>query len=266
MNQGNVYWDWAAMQRNDVMPSILAIGDSWFWYPFPGGSLISQLGPLVAPRSQTILAIGNNGAKAWDYVAGKYRDAVREALRLHGTSLSAVFISGGGNDFAGFNDLRPMLNRDCSQAQDALACFATGNQAGSLDWLMHQMAQSYRLLINQIVMATPTACQIVLHNYDFAVPTGQGVFGNQQSWLKPALVDAGVPENLQRACVRQVLLRFTEVLKTMTQIDSARIALVDSSGTLADSDWANELHPTPAGFQKIARQRWRPVLEKAGLA
>jgi hypothetical protein len=43
----NVYWDEAGLKFAHVMPSILAIGDSWFWYPFPGGSLVSHLGPVV---------------------------------------------------------------------------------------------------------------------------------------------------------------------------------------------------------------------------
>ena len=266
MSQGNVYWDWNAMQRDGVMPSILAIGDSWFWYLFPGGSLINRLGPLVAPKSHTILALGNNGAKAQDYVIGKFRDAVHTALRLHGTSLSGVFISGGGNDFAGFNDLRPMLNRDCSKASDVPSCFAAGKGPGSLDELMQEMARNYRFLVDQIIAVSPADCRIVLHNYDAAIPTGKGIFGNQHSWLKPALDDARVPQNLQRGCVRQVLLRFTEMLEGVVQHAPGRVVLVNSMGILADTDWANELHPTPDGFQKIAVQGWLPVLQGIGLA
>ena len=66
------YWDEAAMQRALVIPSILGIGDSWFWYPFPGGSLISHLGPIVEKKEHTILVQGMNGAEAFDYVDGKY--------------------------------------------------------------------------------------------------------------------------------------------------------------------------------------------------
>jgi hypothetical protein len=35
---------------------------------------------------------------------------------------------------------------------------------------------------------------------------------------------------------------------------------VDSSGTLAEDEWANELHPTPEGFDRIVRERWIPVV------
>ena len=92
-----VFWDEAAMQRALVMPSILGIGDSWFWYPFPGGSLISHLGPIVEKKEHTILVQGMNGAEAFDYIDGKYKDRITGALRRYGNSLSAVFISGGGS-------------------------------------------------------------------------------------------------------------------------------------------------------------------------
>lgn len=39
MDTRNVYWDPALMQSDGHQPSILAIGDFWFWYPFLGGPL-----------------------------------------------------------------------------------------------------------------------------------------------------------------------------------------------------------------------------------
>lgn len=260
----NVYWSWDASTADGGNPSILAIGDSWFWYPLPGGSLITQLGKLVN-RDHYILAVGNNGAEAVDYVDGKYRKDVRRQLGLHGPSLSAVFISGGGNDFAGFCDLRPMLRDDCSSARQAAQCFRPGNEPRSLEWLLGKTADSHRALIGQIMAAVPPAAKIVLHNYDYAQPTGKGVFGKNGSWLKPALDDANVPEALQAACVRHVIDEMTTRFQALTAIDPDRIFLVDSAGTLGPDDWANELHPKVSGFRKIAKQCWEPVLNRIGL-
>ena len=39
------------MRNEGIVPSILAIGDSWFWYPLPGGSLATSLARVVASRS-----------------------------------------------------------------------------------------------------------------------------------------------------------------------------------------------------------------------
>lgn len=265
MNFENVYWDWNSMQKDSHYPSILAIGDSWFWYPFFGGSLINQLGRLVAEKEHYILALGNNGAEAYDYVFGKYSKSVKTTLSDHGLALSSIFISGGGNDFAGFNDLRPLLVDDCTNANKAEDCFRAGDEERTLNWLMRKTAESYRALIGQILASTDRRAKIIMHNYDYAFPSGKGVFGKKGSWLKPALEDAKVPATLQHECIKHLIDRVTNELKALTKIDSSRILLVESANTLAERDWANELHPKPSGFKKIAVQKWRPVLAEIGL-
>ena len=246
--------------------SILAIGDSWFWYPFPGGSLINRLGPLVAPKEHFILAIGNTGAEAYDYVHGKFKNAVTTALNFHGDGLSAVFISGGGNDFAGLNDLLPLLKLDCSNAHSAEDCFKSGNAEGTLTNLMGRVAEAYTLLIGQIMVKGPTGIKIFVHNYDYAVPSGKGVFGGESDWLKRPLDDALVPAGLQRECVKLIINRFSDVLTTLRDQGNGQVVFVDSRNTLADADWANEIHPKPEGFEKIANLKWAPVLKSCGLA
>jgi hypothetical protein len=266
MNFGNVYWDCYSMQNDGYCPSILAIGDSWFWYPFPGGSLVNRLGPIVAGKQHNILTLGNNGAEAFDYVYGKYAKSVKTALRFHGSALSAVFISGGGNDFAGFNDLHPLLNPDCTGSQSATECFKPGDCEKTVDWLMRKMSDSYRVLIGQILASASPFTKIVMHNYDHAIPTGQGAYSGSGAWLKPALDDAKVPPPLQGACISHLIDRLSMELQELTKIDPTRIFLVDSRNTLAQEDWANELHPKPKGFEKIAEEKWKPVLQSIGLA
>jgi hypothetical protein len=246
--------------------SILAIGDSWFWYPLPGGSLLNQLGPLVAPKEHYILAIGNNGAEAFDYVHGKYRNAVTTALNFHGDGLSAVFISGGGNDFAGLNDLLPLLNADCSNAQSAADCFKPGYGEGTLGALMKKVTEDYTLLIGQIMVKCPTGIKIFVHNYDYPIPSGKGVFGGASDWLKLPLDDASVPAALERDCTKFIIDRFSDVMQALEASSNGQLVFVDSRNTLPDADWANELHPTSGGFEKIATQKWAPELRKFGLA
>jgi hypothetical protein len=261
MNFENVYWDWDSMDADHHSASILAIGDSWFWYPFPGGSLVNRLGPLVAPKEHYILAVGNNGAEANDYVHGKFKNAVTNALNFHGDGLSAVFVSGGGNDFAGLNDLLPLLNPDCSSAHTAADCFKNGGAEGTLGALMKRVAECYTLLIGQIMMKCPPAATIFLHNYDYPIPSGKGVFGGDSGWLKPALDDALVPDGLQRDCTKFLIDSFSKVLTSLRDQGNGQIVFVDSRSTLADDDWANELHPKPEGFEKIADGKWGPALK-----
>ena len=259
----NIYWHEALMLQDGAMPSILAIGDSWFWYPLPGGSLATSLAKLLAPV-HTLLAFGNNGAEAFDYVSGVYAPLVDRALLRYGTGCSAVFVSGGGNDFAGFNDLRPLLGVDCSACTSEDACFNHGTGPGSLEALFDGVAENYVELIDRIAANVPAAARIFVHNYDYALPSGQAVIGSN-AWLKPALAAAKVPPPLRAACVRYLIDQFSLRLAGLEALYAGRVVFVDSRGTLAPGDWANELHPKGSGFGKIARQKWKPALAAAGL-
>lgn len=265
MKYENVYWSKQALDLDNTTADVLAIGDSWFWYPMPGGSLINFIGDLVRPKGHKILVAGNNGAEVYDYVQGKYRRQVKELLRLYGSTASAVLISGGGNDFAGFNDLRPLLNEDCSKATSAQGCFRPGDDEGTVGFLTDKMYEHYALLVTRILVVIPAFASVLVHTYDYAVPDGRGVLG-KQGWLKPALDDAQVPPQLQQACINLLMDSAHSVLTRIAAGAGGRVVLVDSRGTLVQKDWANELHPRPSGFKKIANMSWKPALSELGLA
>ena len=262
-----VFWSPLELQSTGQNATILAVGDSWFWYPMKGGSLINNIGDLVKAQGHKILVAGNNGAEAYDYVKGKYKGACRELFRLYGSSAEALLISGGGNDFAGFNDLRPLLNSDCQSATSAIQCFRPGevDDEGCLNWLMNRTYENYALLISRAIERMKPNTKIFVHNYDYSVPSGKGLMGGD-SWIKPALTDAKVPLAQHQECIKFLVDSHTLVLLKLQNSLAERIVIVDSRNTLAPNDWANELHPTGVGFRKIARQRWQPLLKQHGLA
>lgn len=263
----NFFWDRNAMEREGANPTILAIGDSWFWYPMPGGSLVNNIGELVKSSGHVIYARGMNGAEAFDYVDGRYADDVREALRLYGKTpaadgIEAAFISGGGNDFAGLQDMLPLLKADCSTENAPAGCFREG--AGGLAEFLDRMDKYYRRLIGLIYTHTAPGCKILMHSYDYANPDGKAVIGDK-GWLKPALDQARVPAALQAACIRHLIDSFHAMLEQIVLTDPANLVLVDGRGVLKPNEWANELHPNGTGFRKIAEQAWKPALLKAKL-
>lgn len=253
------------MLTDGAVPSILAIGDSWFWYPLPGGSLASSIARQLQSGPHVILAFGNNGAEAFDYVHGVYAPLVDGALTRYGATLSAAFISGGGNDFAGFNDLRPLLGVDCSACASEDACFNHGAAPGCVESLFDRVKTYYVDLVDRVLAAMPATSRVFVHTYDYALPSGVAVIGSK-AWLKPALVAAKVPPGLRATCVRYLIDQFSLRLADLVALYGGRVVLVDSRGTLGPGDWANELHPKGTGFNKIARQRWRPALAAAGMA
>lgn len=267
MQYRNVYWSKNALEQDQRTPTVLAIGDSWFWYPFPGGSLLNKIGDVIDSTGRTIIAAGNNGAEAFDFVDGKYRRTAANLFRLYGGKAEALLLSAGGNDFAGFNDLRPLLNDNCANASAAKDCFVAGDEftKGTVNWLMYRMFEHYATLISRAAYAMPADAKFYVHNYDYAVPTGIGVAGGE-GWIRPALKDAKVPDDLQQDVVDFLIEAQTGVLERLQASMPDRIVLVDGRDTLGPEHWHNELHPTPEGFDKLARERWRPHLQAAGLA
>jgi hypothetical protein len=266
----NYFYDKQTLDLANVTPSILAVGDSWFWYPIPeigtaGANLVSNLGPIVGTKNHNILAVGANGAEAVDFTNGSWKQrAFHEAIRLYGRGLSAVFISAGGNDFAGFDDFRPILNDDCSKAKDAASCFRTsGNQ--TKEKLMQVVLTAYEEIIGYMYTKTPENFHVVMHCYDYVIPSGKGLLGGP-GWLKPALDDAKVPTKLQQACINLLIDSHAKLLNKIARSDPKYLHVVDGRGLVGEKEWQNEIHPKPAGFRRHALQAWKPVLQGINLA
>lgn len=243
------YWDERDMVANNERPEILAIGDSWFWYPF--NNLLNPIFNIW--RGKVILAIGDNGAEAVEYVGARFQTLIAETLEAYQDSIRMVLVSGGGNDIAGEDDFDLILKEDCSAAATVAECYEAAQPATIMDTI----ESACRTLIVQVRRVLPDA-GIVLHNYDYAIPSGAGFFG-MGNWLRKPMDDAGVRRELQAPLVNDLIdqlgLRFARL-----EGEFAGVRLVNSAGTLAAGEWANELHPKPAGFNKIVRRCWRPIL------
>lgn len=264
------YWDERLMLEDNEVPHILAIGDSWFWYPV--NNLLNPIFNLFN-ASKCIFAIGNNGAEAVEYVGAKYKDTIQSSLDAWKNSIEAVVISGGGNDFAGMDDMFKIIRTKCAGFTSVDQCFNDA-QPGKL---FDEVGGAYGRLVDMVLDTIPHA-KIFLHNYDRAIPTGKGFIGNG-NWLKEPMSQAHVSPSLQQGIVNRLLFEFTQRLKEQVKrsgqihlVDSARLADLEQAediqgrGTLNGKEWANELHPKPRGFDKITKRCWEPVFAVAGLA
>jgi hypothetical protein len=259
-----VYWSQEELQSVPATATILAFGDSWFHYPMYSGSLVNSIGDLVKPTGRRILSTGQNGLEIRQFVQGYWQKRFRNAIRLYGPHCEAVLISGGGNDFAGFDDLRPLLNGNCKDAQSALDCFRPGDGEFTLNDLQYKVYRAYAQFILEASLTVPKNAKFFVHNYDYAPVTGKGVFGGE-AWIRPALADAQVPPHLYDECVRLIIDGHSNTLKDLAASLPDRVVFIDGRNTLAPEDWANELHPTGAGFAKMVQMRWKAPLEEAGL-
>jgi hypothetical protein len=263
-NVGHVFWnEYYRLLDSGENVDVLALGDSWFHYPF--NNLLTPLHEaLLRP---TIYAIGENGARADELCAGSWR-ANFEKLLVQYPSIRLVCLSAGGNDFAGVGDLDDrILAPDCTGAASLAACYRAGQPAGVFD----AVEAAYRALIGTVAALRPEAT-ILVHNYDYAIPDGRTPAG-MRSWLKLPMDNGRVPAagaplgGLRREIVRDLIdqqtLRLSDLETTRNAPGQPAVELVWSAGTLSDTAWANELHPRPSGFNRLVAECWSGPARRA---
>lgn len=232
--------------------ALLALGDSWFDYPLTGNGLpmadtdiIAQL-QTMGTINPAVLNMSHYGDATTEELSLPKQQRMIEALQDKANWLDgkpdALLFSGGGNDIVG-DQFCIYLN------------FATPDADG-LDPKRFQEAlgmveASYRdlfLFRDRYAPGVP----IFGHCYDFPIPNGvHPVCAGP--WLKPSLDYAGWTDAVQGASIaRQALLDFKELLLRLEVDPANNFVLIDTQGTLAVADWANELHPYPNGFKALA--------------
>lgn len=255
----NVFWGLSSWQADmdRPTPTLLLVGDSWFWYPFD--NLAVEIG--VKLPQQVLLVVGLNGAEAAEW-ATKYRKDIERSFDWFAAGARGLLLSGGGNDIAGLNDFLRLLKPDCSQAQQVANCYRPGQPGATLSVI----EGAYRAVIEKFHAYNPSA-PVFVHQYDNAWPTGAGVFG-PGDWLKEPMDAAGVPEALRRPLFKDLIHRLREMQLGLAQVPALRVVVIASAGTLPEdkSMWTNELHPTPAGFRRLARKAVLPALASEGIA
>jgi hypothetical protein len=232
---------------------LLAHGDSWFDYPLSGNDVtfgttdvIAQL-ETMGKVTPIIHNISHHGDATTDELSLPKQERLIEALRTPENwpethQPDAILFSGGGNDIAG--------DQFCIFLDYAVPG-STGLNAERFGDALRMVEASYRDLFafrDRYAKGTP----IFGHCYDFAIPNGTHPLC-AGPWLRPSLDYCGWSEaNKGRAIVRQALETFRTLVKGLADDPANNFILVETQGTLADTDWANELHPYPDGFKKIA--------------
>ena len=192
-----VYYD-PRQVHDGAFPAILAIGDSWFWYP-KVSNLLGEVSAAVKPAYSNNMALGYLGAKLEEYVHGKYaKDFARELSPGFLQYYSAVMISGGGNDAV---DGGLCLKDDCSTQSTAARCLDPNRLAASMDdlgrWLLAMITEVYSAYDN----ARLRRPDVFIYCYDYAPPNGKAfevpLFGIPLAgpWLKPAMDTRHVPDD-----------------------------------------------------------------------
>jgi hypothetical protein len=144
--------------------------------------------------------------------------------------------------------------------------------------LVGTVTKSMSLLLHEVLWAFDAqgrAPVVLLHGYDYAVPDGRPfrfAMLSQGPWLSRAMDAHQVPPDLElrKGIVRILIDRINTAFANYARPGSG-ISFVDSTNALDSgpsyrNDWANELHPTADGFDRIVDAKWIPVLRELGIA
>ena len=233
--------------------NLLADGDSWFDYPLGGAiplvdhtDVIAQL-PSVCAKQPYILKLAHYGDATTTELGCTRVKRIQDAVTNPANgAFDAILFSGGGNDIVG-DPFCIWLNDNFSVGNDPTKAL---NQP-RFDAALGVIEASYLDLVDLRNNSLPNA-PIFVHSYDFAIPTGIGA-GCAGPWLQPSLDYCGWIDPAPAAqIVREALTQFAALMAKLAANPANNIIHVQTQGTLAAADWANELHPTPAGFKQIA--------------
>lgn len=251
----------------ETLPVLVSEGDSWFQFPFLLEDVIDQLDAEYLIWS---LDAAGDTAQNMVYGASEY---MKELVAMKPRKVRAFLFSAAGNDVIGEDDLgNPVLAtllKPYKKGQSAAWHIDQGRLAGILSFL----EKAYRDVVATIRKDPDFAMlPVVIHGYDYAIPGGfpgdtrDPVWAKQDKWLGSALrAKKIVDTDLQRQIIRILIDALYDTLRRVAG-DSARshIHLADIRNTVKLGEWADEIHPTDAGFRKVAKV-FRKCLADAGV-
>lgn len=251
---------------------VVAEGDSWFSYFPPNDILASLRNRRWNGWDYQVSDRAKAGALLNDMVYG--RDMVDTYQLLEDESPDVFLFSGGGNDIAGPELFVMLYHRKAVEMTAGLPSINAKILQGLVDEVFLRSYLDLVALIRHKARAIGRPdLPIILHGYDYAIPDGRGWGGGwgplPGPWLDPSLTSKGYDrvrhEAVRRRIVRQLIDAVNATLAKVAQSDR-NVHHVDLRGTLADGEWANELHPTPEGFAAVTGKieaRIRAVLSAA---
>ena len=238
-------------RNNPQLVGLLAEGDSWF--SFPPWLRTNVLEELIEINGgfAAWLTTAQSGDEVRSMMSGPEFEYMVRILGEEGLHFDGILFSGGGNDIVG-RCLLPLLN-PYQQGMTWQDCI----NMPRLDRRFREIEDAYEELRALRDDYQPNAT-IFTHAYDYATPSGAPVrvlWFQVGPWLKNYMEQKkGIRDlNLQKKIVDYLLSRFDDLQLGLEQKHD-RWKYVRTQGTLANNEWKDEIHPTTAGFKKVARK------------
>jgi hypothetical protein len=228
---------------------LIAEGDSWFSFP---NWLRTNLFLEIEQWSDSAAAtwsLARSGDTVAEMMYGQQYEKLRGMFSDVTLQIDGLLFSGGGNDLVAEN--LPNFLNTYREGMNWMDCI----NMPFLDRRFQEVRNAYWRLADLRDAYKPRT-YIFTHAYDFAVPSGDEVhilIFTKGGWLKKQFLKKGITEfEHQQQIITYMLKRFGALMEIF-ESERNRIVYVRTQGTLnRRTDWGDELHPTIAGFHKIA--------------
>jgi len=258
----------------DRSPMLLAEGDSWFHFPLFLRDVVLQLS-----ADHLVWPLGAAGETLQNMVFGRPGEtepAYLRALGEWGAQARAFLFSGGGNDLIGEEPNGAPAIAQFVRAYEPRRSAVWHIDTAEFARRIVLYEASFRHMITEIATRLPNL-PIVIHAYDYVLPCPfDGRDRRRPHWMArdrffgAVFPRLGIVVGLQAAILRKVVDAMNAVQRKLAGGNVAggsfaQVFHVDLRGALGFADWADELHPTNAGYAKVS-ERFRRTLREARIA
>jgi lysophospholipase L1-like esterase len=254
----------ARVASGDPRPVLVSEGDSWFQFPIFLEDVVDQLAGEF-----NIWSVDAAGDTLQNMVIddAEYMSALREQR----ATVRAFLFSGGGNDIVGAdrdgNSFILQVVRGFEPGRPAEWYLETPAFAQKLQFI----ERCYRAVLTTVAAEFPTL-PVICHAYDYSIPGAPDdrrdpIWARPDQWIGRPMRELGIADpQLQRDIVRLMIDRLTQQLELLCGGDHPGGAFpnawhVDARGAVGTL-WADELHPTDAGYGLVAA-KFAAVLRRA---
>jgi hypothetical protein len=258
-----------ASAKRDGLTRLLSEGDSWFDYP-PHPNTVDW---LEAEGHWAIKRLEKSGDTVVNIASDTNLSVLSSIAKKEKTT--CVLFSGGGNDLFVPIPESPDLKWIFRLLMDFDPSKTAAEHLNPAVWDIKktEIRLGYVRLINALGPFAP----IIVHGYDYLIPSGEKVkydgFRVTGPWILPAMKARKIIDPaFQQQILHALIDEFNRVLLALEQAYPTSVIYVDLRGTLdPNRDWSNEIHPTEQGFhlveQKLAaalRNRLPQVMQVRG--
>ena len=216
-------------------PVVVAEGDSWFLFPFPGvKDTIDYISKKYIVRS-----LADAGDEMEDYL--KKGDMLKNVKEL---KPEYVLISGGGNDVVG-EKIKDILIPDVRNGS-----LPTDFINDHFLVKMKRLKKLYEYFFEQI-NGLESKTKILIHGYDY-IRHDPDIKTIKKGWANRYMIAVGITDpDMRKKIIRYLVDTFNDILNEMDDKYDF-VSYVNHRGTMANDEWRDEIHPDNEGYEKVA--------------